>query len=149
MTSWKDISAAGSGIYLAPQCPVGQPQLRNGECVWQIDGRSCTTKDALFGEFARELAFPGYFGENWDAFDECISSLEWLPCRSHVIVIDHAECLLGLGEDATVLLNILRGSAKEWAEIYPDETFKVVLVGNHENEAALLNAMGIRGHHGE
>lgn len=141
MTSWNDVVTAGSGIYLVAQThDIRQPEGRAGECVWQIDGRECTTRDALFAEFSKQLRFPDYFGKNWDAFDECISSLEWLPCQSHFILIKHAESLLKLGRDLSVLLKILQSSAGEWTEVYPGGTFKVALVLSEREQPTLMDA---------
>ena len=44
----------------------------------RIRGHKAKTTAALFDEFAAALQFPCYFGENWDAFDECLNDLEWL-----------------------------------------------------------------------
>lgn len=49
------------------------------------------TKRALFAEFKRKLKFPSYFGRNWDAFEECLTDLEWLPGCGYVIVVRVAE----------------------------------------------------------
>ncbi|MFD2472978.1 barstar family protein [Amycolatopsis silviterrae] len=46
-----------------------------GALLKVIDAASCRTDQALFGVFAEELQFPGYFGHNWDAFNECLSDL--------------------------------------------------------------------------
>ena len=142
MTSWNHVVTAGSGIYLVAQTgEIRQPEVRAGECVWQIDGRNCTTKEALFAELSRQLSFPNYFGKNWDAFDDCISNLEWLPCQSHFIVIEHAESLLNLGQDLSALLKILQSSAREWAATFPGETFKVALVLPEREQPALVDAI--------
>lgn len=45
-------------------------------------------------EAGAALQFPYYFGENWDAFDECISDLSWLPSANTVVVLDSAHQLL-------------------------------------------------------
>src|SRR2546423_736593 len=38
-----------------------------------------TTKTALLDEIASALAFPEWFGRNWDALDDCLGDLSWLP----------------------------------------------------------------------
>lgn len=37
------------------------------------------TKNALLEQVASLLDFPEYYGVNWDAFEECMRDLSWLP----------------------------------------------------------------------
>ncbi|MEO8341529.1 MAG: barstar family protein, partial [Nitrospirota bacterium] len=55
-----------------------------------IKGRHCKTSENLFTEFARALEFPDYFGHNWDALEECLVDLEWLPARGYILLITDA-----------------------------------------------------------
>jgi len=41
----------------------------------------------LFDKIAGSMKFPSYFGRNWDALDECLSDLEWLPTTGFVLVV--------------------------------------------------------------
>jgi hypothetical protein len=59
-----------------------------------LRGKKCRSLDAFFDEAAAALQFPYYFGENWPAFDECITDLEWLPASAYLIVISNAHLLL-------------------------------------------------------
>ena len=56
-----------------------------------IKGRLCKTPATLFAEFARALAFPDYFGHNWDALEECLADLEWLPAKGYILQIGRAH----------------------------------------------------------
>lgn len=59
-----------------------------------VRGGKMVTVHALFDEVAAALQFPLYFGENWDALDECLSDLELPPQRGFVFVIaDAGGCL--------------------------------------------------------
>lgn len=53
-----------------------------------LRGTRCKAEDVFFREVSASFQFPYYFGENWDAFDECICDLEWLNVSSIFLVID-------------------------------------------------------------
>lgn len=38
-----------------------------------------SSKTALLDEIASALAFPDWFGRNWDALSDCLGDLSWLP----------------------------------------------------------------------
>lgn len=59
-----------------------------------VRGKKMKTFQDLFDEFSAALQFPYYFGENWNAFAECITDLEWLPGSEYIIVISDANKLL-------------------------------------------------------
>ncbi|TYK52436.1 hypothetical protein FXF68_01235 [Actinomadura decatromicini] len=54
-----------------------------------VDGHACRTRAAFFREAARALKFPAHFGQNWDAFLDCLRDLD----RPALIVV-HADELL-------------------------------------------------------
>jgi Barstar (barnase inhibitor) len=59
-----------------------------------IRGAKARSSQSLFDEFAAALQFPYYFGENWNAFDECMSDLDWLPGIGYLILISNAVQVL-------------------------------------------------------
>lgn len=82
----------------------------------EIKGRRCQTKSSLLKHFAQQLRFPDYFGHNWDAFEECIRDLEWLPARGYVIVIVEADKLLSRSKpDLRTFVDIMNAAGEDWA----------------------------------
>jgi RNAse (barnase) inhibitor barstar len=67
---------------------------RAGSGLWILRGRRCTDVPAMFGEYARQLRFPDYFGRNWAALEDCLTDLAWLPAPGYVVLLDGAESLL-------------------------------------------------------
>jgi RNAse (barnase) inhibitor barstar len=49
--------------------------------TFNINGKLCSTKENLFSTFKTILKFPDYFGNNWDAFDDCIFDMEWIKIK--------------------------------------------------------------------
>ena len=55
-----------------------------------MDGSRVRDEAGLFNSLAEAFLFPSYFGRNWDAVDECLRDLEWMPAAGYVLVVNHA-----------------------------------------------------------
>lgn len=63
------------------------------------------------------LDFPDYFGCNWDAAEECLHDLEWLPCNGVVLLVPEAERLWAAApRDAGALVEIWLSAAEAWTQ---------------------------------
>lgn len=108
--------------YLAPSDEstvdnlVGKRQWRDRSTVIRIvRGKRCATRASTLQEWAAALQFPWYFGQNWDAFDECITDLEWLPGTGYVFFITHADQVLSEEpEHFQIMMRALASAAQEW-----------------------------------
>jgi RNAse (barnase) inhibitor barstar len=93
---------------------LGKPNYP-GLIVRLIRGRRCSTRDQFFQEWAAAFQFPHYFGHNWDAFEECINDLEWLPGKAYVTFLsDVGDVLNHETDDFRVLIDTLMMAAQEW-----------------------------------
>ena len=82
-----------------------------------IHGTHCRTSSALFQEFAQALEFPDYFGHNWDALEECLADLEWLPAKGYVLLITDADAVIPQDEEEyETLLEILDDAGEAWSK---------------------------------
>lgn len=89
-----------------------------GVSVRKLRGERMRTQDDLFHEAVAALQFPNYFGWNKDAFDECISDLEWIPPGSgYVLVITSPEEVLvaATSRDRAWFAESLRNAAGRFA----------------------------------
>jgi hypothetical protein len=69
----------------------------------------------LLTECARALDFPDYFGHNWDALEECLADLEWLPAKGYILLITDAAHVLPDDEaEYETFLEILRDAGEAW-----------------------------------
>lgn len=83
-------------------------------CIRIIRGERCQDEGSTFQEWAAALQFPWYFGHNWDALDECINDLEWLPAKGYIFVITHIDKVLPKRRFET-LINIVKKTALNWS----------------------------------
>jgi RNAse (barnase) inhibitor barstar len=81
-----------------------------------IDGRRCRSKRALLSVLARALEFPAGSGRNWDALEELLADLDWLPAKGYLLIVTDAQELLAESDDDyDSFVEIMQSVAKEWA----------------------------------
>ena len=101
------------------------------------------TLRGLFDEFAASLQFPLYFGENRDAFNECICELETLPAgEGYVLTIVEPDQVLADAEAGTLEWHVgsFQSATAEWGRPIelgewwdrPALPFHVVLAGRRD-----------------
>ena len=64
-----------------------------GRYAAYIRGTRCATDAGFLKEISAAMQFPDYFGENWNAWEECMTDLDWLSFSSIALVIDDYEVL--------------------------------------------------------
>jgi hypothetical protein len=87
-----------------------------GLAVRALRGNKMSTTARLFDECAAALQFPYYFGENWNALDECLADLEWLQAEAYVIAITNAQHVLDSEptKELQLFFKLLESTAREW-----------------------------------
>ena len=121
MASWDQLRAAKPPwVYLVVLDRGEKPEsvltVPPGFVVRTIDGRRGRTKRGLLAELSRALEFPTGSGRNWDALEEMLADLEWLPAKGYLLIVTHADLLLvGDPEDYETFIDIAKSVAKEWA----------------------------------
>jgi len=80
------------------------------------------SKAAALDELARALDMPRWFGHNWDALEDCLTDLDWLPAQPILLVV---EGHLATPEEADTLVSILQSACDSWADAARD--FHVLL----------------------
>ena len=94
--------------YLYDKCRVGSRIIR---------GWKSHTAKSFFDEFAAAFQLPSYFGENWNAFDECINDLDWMPASAYIVFISDVDQVLpGEPIDFNILIRQLKHAAEEWTQ---------------------------------
>jgi RNAse (barnase) inhibitor barstar len=81
------------------------------------------TREALLDALAASLAFPDYFGRNWDAAWDCLTELGWESGRPQVILLPAAPAD---GAAMAIFLELMREASEHWAA--RGQTLAVLLV---------------------
>jgi hypothetical protein len=98
--------ASRSGVYRAASAEEIMDAVRGSKlCVARI---RFGPKEQLLKNIAAALDFPGWFGANWDALEDCLSDLAG---QGYVLLFEGA----GPGDDLGILIDVLRSTAESWA----------------------------------
>ena len=86
-----------------------------GFAVAAIDFGGCTGKDDALARFARALRFPEWFGGNWDALQDSLCDLSWLPADGYLLLLDDvAQWREADGDSFGIALDILEQAGNAW-----------------------------------
>jgi hypothetical protein len=106
MTSLEQAFAAG-GVYA-----IDPAQAADADARARDAGLAVHLVDAAgepFDGFARALSFPGWFGRNWDALEDALADLSWLPAARGRVLLVHR---VAATSDAATLLDVLATAAE-------------------------------------
>ena len=107
--------ATRSGVYRVARSEEVLDAARGTRLdVAQADLRDTNDKATLLERMAQALGFPGWFGGNWDALEDCLGDLSWRPGEGHVLLFGGYEELPP--DELGVLLDVLSACAAFWAQ---------------------------------
>lgn len=98
--------AKRSGVYRAPDTNA----INAAAALSKLDVVLIDAAHKPLEKIARALAFPEWFGGNWDALEDALGDLSWRNGEGHVLVFGgYPE------EERELLIDVLRSSAEYWA----------------------------------
>ena len=97
--------AKRSGVYRAK----GPEAINEATAGSKLDVVVLDAAQKPVEKIARALAFPEWFGGNWDALEDSLGDLSWRKGEGHVLVFT------GYPEESAQLIDVLRSSAEYWA----------------------------------
>jgi hypothetical protein len=80
-----------SCVHFTGEGPAEEDLTDRGIGLVRLRGEEIEDERKLLDALAVGFSFPGYFGRNWDAVDECLRDLSWLPADGYVLVVAGAE----------------------------------------------------------
>lgn len=107
------------GIYRlhsrAQASTIVQAAERHGWRGFYLDGRQIDDKATFLAASAAAMQFPSYFGHNWDAFEECVNDLAWVPASGYLLLYDAvARFATAQPAEWATARAILAGAAARW-----------------------------------
>jgi hypothetical protein len=133
MSEWKTLfsSAENSGVYAPGEAPVSEIRRSAADsrlAFFHVDLAGVTGKPGFMSAAASAFAFPDYFGENWDAFEDCLTDLDWCESAGAVLLIDGAaDFTKNCPAEMETARCIFKDVAAYWRD--RDARFFVVLAG--------------------
>lgn len=106
-----------SGVFRAADAPPDLEAAAQaaGMRLYLIDASAAKTKAQMLGLLGRSLAFPSWYGRNWDALEDCLTDAAWLQEQGHVVRIEGFETYAQTDPDGFgILLDIFKTSAEFW-----------------------------------
>lgn len=83
-----------------------------------LRGANMERREGFYNELGAALQLPLYFGKNWDALDECLADLEWLPADAYLLFFADAPSVLKSAgqKDRDIFFQLLVRTCNEWAD---------------------------------
>lgn len=114
----------------------GKVSYDTGEVFFVKLDPNISKTDDLFNALYYSLWFPGCFGFNWNALEDCLTDFEWIG--EYHIVIFHSRLPNIPDSDLKVYLEILRDVVIKWRG-YDDHQFDVIF--KESDEVAVENIL--------
>ena len=113
----RDLERAGP--YMAPHNldAVTKAAKKAGLTLVRVGLKGVHDKQGLLAAIATALKFPEWFGDNWDALEDCLTDLSWLKARGYVLVLEHcAELGKHAPRELEVAVEVFESVAEYWQE---------------------------------
>jgi len=115
--------AARAGVYHLPHVRQGGHEdliaaaEACGYVIFRVDLSRAGAKQGLLEAIGRDMAFPEWYGCNWDALADCLNDLGWRPAEGYLVLLEHCDLLHGRAAgDLVTALQIFGEAANNWRE---------------------------------
>lgn len=109
-----------AGVYHLPESGRDRAVAAAAACgygIFTVDLGAVNDKAQLLDAMARTLAFPDWFGGNYDGLYDCLCDLSWRPAQGYLLLLERCD---GLGkaaeQDFLTVLDLLAQAAAEWRQ---------------------------------
>jgi hypothetical protein len=130
--------AANSGVYF-DEGIAGAAEIRSAAeslefTFFRLDLQGTGGRQRFLKVAADAFQFPEYFGENWDAFADCLTDFAWCKAKGYVLLIENMESFADTSpEDMSIARGIFEDAAGHWKK--QGTPFFVVFAKRREGSA--------------
>jgi hypothetical protein len=110
----------------------GSAAYNTGEVFFARVDPAIANTEQLLTSLYYLLWFPGYFGFNWNALEDCLNDFDWISEKKIVIVHDVIPQLPE--EDLKIYLDILNMAVYDWQQ---DEQHQLEVVFQEKDKAII------------
>lgn len=111
--------AAACGVFHLAREPyeIERAAREAGLACHRIDIHHAHGKNDFLALLAKAMAFPDWFGGNWDALADCLTDLSWQTAPGHAIVLEKAKHFgSGHVEEFNAAIEVLQHAAACWRD---------------------------------
>ncbi len=70
---------------------LGKQARARGMAFFHLEGKKIEKKEQFLNHAAVAMNFPADFGQNWDAFYDCLTDMDGVEADGYAIYFDHTE----------------------------------------------------------
>ncbi len=104
------VNADGEGF-----AALGTITRKSRVALYRVTLAPAAEESEILESLARELRFPDWFGQNWDALQDSLCDLSWLPESSGIVlVINGVDATQTAPSVLDTFIDVLRSTAQYW-----------------------------------
>lgn len=87
--------------------------------IGEIDGYKCQSLQSFLTEISIAFRFPSYYGNNINAFWDCIGDLSWIKEKNYALIIKNSSIFLKNEDEKTRndVFVLLKRVTNDWAGV--------------------------------
>jgi hypothetical protein len=103
-----------SGVYRTRASDAIEEAVRGSRLSFApVSLKGVTGKEGLLRQLAETLVFPDWFGQNWDALEDCLTDFSWRHADGYILLFRDWQALPS--DELGILIDVLASSAEFWA----------------------------------
>ena len=101
-----------------------------GMAFFHLEGEKIEKKEQFLNHAAVAMKFPSHFGNNWDAFYDCLTDMDWVEADGYVIYFDHTDAFASHHESQLeTVIELFEDAVEFWKG--EGQAMLVLLSGEH------------------